>query len=61
VQRERVFIPGRITDHNLLGSAYVANLQMSGSPELVRAWLEGDWDVIAGAYFPEFSAARMCW
>jgi hypothetical protein len=27
---------------------------MSGSPELVRAWLEGDWSVISGAFFPEF-------
>lgn len=58
VMRERIFIPGRITDHNLLGAEYVANLQMSGSPELVRAWLDGDWDVVAGAYFPEFSAGR---
>ncbi len=58
VVRERIFIPGRITDHSLLGPEYVANLQMSGSKELVRAWLEGDWDVIAGAYFPEFSRGR---
>ena len=58
VERERVFIPGRITDHNLLGAGYIANLQMSGSPELVRAWLEGDWSVIAGAFFPEFSLDR---
>lgn len=54
--RDRVFIPGKITDHNLLGTQYIANLQMSGSPELVRAWLEGDWSVISGAFFPEFSA-----
>lgn len=58
VVRERIFIPGRITDHNLLGAEYIANLQMSGSAELVRAWLEGDWDVIAGAYFPEFSKGK---
>lgn len=56
--KERIFIPGRITDHDLLGPDYIANLQMSGSPELVRAWLEGDWDVVAGAYFPEFSRGR---
>jgi len=56
--RERVFIPGRITDHNLLGPQYIANLQMSGSPMLVKAWLEGDWSVIAGAFFPEFSLDR---
>lgn len=58
IKRERIFIPGRITDHNLLGPEYVANLQMSGSAELVRAWLEGDWDIVAGAYFPEFTRAR---
>jgi len=58
VIKERIFIPGRITDHTLLGNDYVANLQMSGSPELVRAWLEGDWNVIAGAFFPEFSADK---
>ena len=55
VERDRVFIPGKITDHDLLGAAYIANLQMSGSPELVRAWLEGDWTVISGAFFTEFS------
>lgn len=54
VTRERIFIPGKITDHNLLGPQYIANLQMSGSPQLVKAWLEGDWNVIEGAFFPEF-------
>lgn len=51
VVKKRVFIPGRITDHDLLGPEYIANLQMSGSAELVRAWLLGDWDVIEGAFF----------
>lgn len=58
VVRDRIFIPGKITDHDLLGAAYIAQLQMSGSPELVRAWLEGDWSVVAGAFFPEFSLER---
>lgn len=58
ITRDRVFIPGKITDHDLLGAAYIANLQMSGSPELVRAWLEGDWNVVSGAFFPEFSTER---
>jgi hypothetical protein len=57
-ERERVFIPSRVTDNLYLGDEYIANLAMSGSPELVRAWLEGDWDVIAGAYFPEFSQRK---
>ena len=58
VVKQRIFIPGKITDHDLLGTDYIASLQMSGSPEMVRAWLEGDWDVVAGAYFPEFSRGR---
>ena len=29
----------------------------SGSKQLVRAWLDGDWDAIEGAYFAEFSRA----
>lgn len=55
ISRERVFIPSRVNDNQHLGSEYVANLHMSGSAELVRAWLEGDWNVVAGAFFPEFS------
>ena len=55
---ERVYIPSRLADNRLLTEAdpdYRARLQGSGSAELVRAWLEGDWDVVAGAFFPEFS------
>lgn len=58
ITRDRVYIPSRISDNKYLGSQYVANIQMSGSPELVRAWLEGDWSVVTGAYFPEFSIDR---
>lgn len=56
--RERVFIPGKITDHNLLGDEYIANLQMSGSEALVRAWLLGDWDVIEGAFFDNWNREK---
>jgi hypothetical protein len=55
VKRERVYIPSRLNENRYLGSDYVANLQMQGSPTLVRAWLEGDWSVIEGAFFPEWS------
>jgi hypothetical protein len=58
LSRERVYIPSRVTDNPHLGAEYVANLYLSGSRELVRAWLQGDWDIIAGAYFTEFEAAR---
>lgn len=51
ITRERVFIPSRVTDNAYLGADYIANLQMAGSETLVRAWLEGDWSVIDGAFF----------
>ena len=56
--RQRVYIPSRVADNPFLGDDYVARLKASGSPELVKAWLEGDWSVVAGAFFPEFSTAR---
>jgi len=53
--KERVFIPAKVTDNKHINRReYVANLQMQGSPTLVKAWLEGDFTVVAGAYFPEF-------
>ena len=58
VSRDRVFIPSHLSDNPHLGSEYVANLYQSGSPELVRAWLQGDWDVIDGAYFPEWNPLK---
>jgi hypothetical protein len=58
VTRDRVYIPSRVADNRYLGADYVANLQMSGTPQLVRAWLEGDWSVVEGAFFPEWSNAR---
>lgn len=58
VTRERVYIPSKLQDNRFLGNEYVANLQMVGNAQLVRAWLEGDWSVIEGAFFPEFSEAK---
>ena len=58
VIKERVFIPGKITDHDLLGSDYIAQLQMQGSESLIRAWLLGDWDVVEGAFFDCWDAAK---
>jgi hypothetical protein len=57
----RMFIPAKVSDNKILMQAdpgYVARLREVGSPELVRAWLEGDWNVITGAYFPEFSTLQ---
>ena len=55
INRDRVYIPSTVKDNKFIGDDYIANLQMVGSPALVKAWLEGDFNVIAGAYFPEFS------
>lgn len=51
IEKTRVFIPSRVSDNKYLGDDYVANLFQVGSETLVRAWLEGDWSVIEGAFF----------
>lgn len=61
IVRDRVYIPSRLSDNQLLmknDPGYVANLMMQGSPELVRAWLEGDWGIISGAAFEKLSKER---
>lgn len=55
---DRVYIPSRVTDNRYLGEDYVQRLRASGSANLVRAWLEGDWSIVDGAYFPEFSLTK---
>lgn len=55
------YVPSRVQNNRILlanDPGYVDRLHLVGSPELVRAWLEGDWNVIAGAYFPEFTLLR---
>lgn len=51
VENRYVFIPAKLKDNNYLGDDYVARLRMSGSEALVRAWLEGDWNIVEGAFF----------
>lgn len=53
--KRRVFIPSKVSDNRFLGDDYVANLYLVGNDALVRAWLEGDWSVIEGAFFGD------CW
>lgn len=57
----RVFIPARLSDNPLLLEAdplYVAKLQQTGSADLVRAWLMGDWNIVEGAFFDTWRAER---
>lgn len=56
-QVERVFIPAKLKDNPLLlrnDPGYVLRLRQSGSAALVKAWLEGNWDEIEGAFFAEW-------
>lgn len=54
-------IPSRITDNRIMlhnDPTYIDRLHMSGGPALVKAWVDGDWSAIEGAYFPEWSEAK---
>ena len=56
---EAAVIPSRIQDNRILLDAdpsYVDRLKLVGSQALVRAWLEGDWSAIEGAYFDCWSS-----
>lgn len=49
-----VFIPSRIQDNKLLmqnDPQYINNLYLVGSEQLVKAWLNGDWNAVEGAFF----------
>lgn len=54
VSLDRVFIPSKISDNTMLmrnDPTYILRLRQSGSEALVKAWLEGDWGIIDGAFF----------
>lgn len=60
-RHEYAVIPSRVTDNKILIDSdpeYLNRLQLVGSPALVRAWLEGDWSAIEGAFFPEWDSAK---
>ena len=54
-------IPARLKDNAILlerDPGYVDRLHLVGSDALVRAWLDGDWSAVEGAFFDCWSAAR---
>jgi hypothetical protein len=58
----RVFIPARLADNPKLAESdplYVSRLKQTGSEQLVRAWLEGDWNIVEGAFFDKWSARNI--
>jgi Phage terminase large subunit len=55
-------IPSRITDNKVLLASdpgYVGRLHLVGSDALVKAWLNGDWSAVEGAFFTEWSEAEL--
>ena len=57
----RLFVPSRIQDNQILLSSdpsYINRLKGAGSEALVKAWLDGDWDIVAGAFFDCWDRAR---
>ena len=54
ISLSRVFIPSKLGDNALLmrnDPTYVMRLTQSGSAALVKAWLDGNWDIVDGAFF----------
>lgn len=57
----RQYIPAKLTDNPSMAQddpKYRARLRGLGSPALVKAMEDGDWNVVAGAFFTEFSTER---
>lgn len=49
-----IYIPSRVQDNKALlarDPGYISRLHLVGSEALVKAWLTGDWNVVAGAFF----------
>lgn len=52
----RVFIPARLDDNPALQASdpgYAGRLRAVGAAPLVRAWLHGDWSIVAGGFFDD--------
>jgi hypothetical protein len=55
-------IPSRITDNRVLlhgDPGYLDRLHLVGSESLVKAWLDGDWSAIEGAFFDGWSSSNV--
>lgn len=68
VKIDRVFIPSKLADNQMLlrvDPGYIMRLKQSGSAALVKAWLEGNWDIVDGAFFdnwdPEVHVLDKSW
>ncbi len=58
----RVFIPSKLSDNRILVESdpgYVDRLRGSGPEWLVKAWLEGNWNIVAGGMFDDLWDERV--
>src|SRR5262249_40413628 len=56
---KRIFIPSKVDNNVYIDiEAYKQRLRATGSAELVKAWLDGDWTVTLGAFFDCWEASR---
>lgn len=58
---DRTFIPAKLKDNPKLlenDPTYILRLRQSGSAALVKAWLEGLWDAVDGAFFSQWDEAK---
>lgn len=56
-----IYIPSRVQDNRALlarDPGYISRLHLVGSEALVKAWLTGDWNVVAGAFFDCWATDR---
>lgn len=57
----RMFVKSKLHDNRILlqnDPAYADRLRGLGSDALIKAWLEGDWSVVTGAYFDCWSTDK---
>lgn len=60
-EHKYIYIPSLVTDNKILLAKdpdYINRLYLVGSEALVKAWLEGDWSILEGAFFSEFSIPK---
>src|SRR4029077_10066968 len=53
-RHQAAVIPARIGDNKILmrgDPGYISRLHLVGTPQLVKAWLDGDWTAVEGAFF----------
>lgn len=57
-----VFIPSRVYDNGVLmqlDPGYISRLRLVGNDDLIKAQIDGDWNVVAGSYFGDVQSHKL--